>query len=241
MLLLALWEVASRLELAPEWIFPGPSAVAASLAELLRSGELASTIGRSVGRLGVGYGLSLVAGVPLGLLIGQSRIADDLLGTIVLGLQSLPSICWLPLALLWFGLSEGAIVFVVVMGSALAIALASRSGVRELNPLWVRAARTLGARGLSLYTTVLLPASLPALLSGARLGWTFAWRSLMAAELLYASGGLGQMLHAGRELNDAPRVFAVMVLIMVLGLLSERLVFTPVEQRVRARFGTHRE
>lgn len=212
--------------------------MAASLAEPLRSGELLASVGKSLGRLALGYLASLLIGAPLGVLTGRSRVADDLLGTPILGLQSLPSICWLPVALLWFGLSEAAILFVVVMGSSLAIALASRSGVRALDPLWIRAARTLGARGVSVYTTVLVPASLPALLSGARLGWTFAWRSLMAAELIYASGGLGQMLHAGQDLNDAPRVFGVMLVILALGLAAEKLLFEPLERQVNMRFGT---
>ncbi|MBI3185487.1 MAG: ABC transporter permease [Myxococcales bacterium] len=240
-LLVALWEAASRLGPWPPWILPGPSQVAISLYELAREGSLAGNVARSIGRLGAGYGLALLIGVPLGLLIGRSRLAEEVVGTPVLGLQSLPSICWLPVAMLWFGLSEGAILFVVVMGSALSVALASQAGVRSLNPLWIRAARTLGARGVGLYTSVLLPASLPSLLSGAKLGWTFAWRSLMAAELLYVSGGLGQLLHAGRELNDVARVFAVMTLILAIGLATEKLAFAPLERRIHARFGMDRE
>jgi NitT/TauT family transport system permease protein len=208
---------------------------------MFADGTIITTVGRSMARLGAGYGISLALGVPLGMVLGRSQLADDLLGAPVLGLQSLPSICWLPVALLWFGLSEAAILFVVVMGSSLAIAIASQSGVRNLNPLWVRAARTMGARGVALYTTVLLPASLPALLNGAKLGWTFAWRSLLAAELLYVSGGLGQLLQAGRELNDVARVFAVMVVILAIGLTAEKAVFAPLEQRVRERFGVDRD
>jgi NitT/TauT family transport system permease protein len=208
---------------------------------MTRDGTLLSDVGRSMARLGVGYGLSLLVGVPLGLVLGRSKLAEDLIGAPVLGLQSLPSICWLPVALLWFGLSEAAILFVVVMGSALAIAIASQAGVRNLNPIWIRAARTMGATGVALYTTVLLPASLPALLGGAKLGWSFAWRSLLAAELLYVSGGLGQALQAGRELNDVSRVFAVMLVILAIGLLAEKAIFAPLETQVRSRFGVDRE
>jgi NitT/TauT family transport system permease protein len=240
-LLLAVWELASRLLHWPRYIFPGPWDVAKALRELFIEGMVGPNVLLSLKRLALGYGLSLLIGIPLGLLLGRSRWAEQLLGSPVLGLQSLPSICWLPVALLWFGLSEAAILFVVVMGSALAVAIASEAGVRNMNPLWIRAARTLGARGLSLYTTVLLPGSLPSVLSGAKLGWTFAWRSLMAAELLYVSGGLGQLLHNSRELNDVARVFAVMTLILALGLSTEKLVFAPLERRVRARFGTDRD
>jgi NitT/TauT family transport system permease protein len=211
--------------------------VASALWDLVRDGTLFPTTVRSLSRLAVGYGMSLAIGVPLGLLVGHSRLADQLLSAPLLGLQALPSICWLPVALLWFGLSEGAILFVVVMGSTLSIAIAAQSGVRSIDPLWIRAARTMGARGLRLYTTAILPASLPALLAGAKLGWTFAWRSLFAAELLYVSGGLGQLLQASRELNDVARVFAVMVVILVLGLLADRRIFAPLERSVRVRYG----
>lgn len=238
---MVLWEAASRYGPWPPWIFPGPSEVAVSLYEIAADGTLWLAIGKSMLRLVVGYGTSLAVGIPLGLLLARNRWVHEILGTPVLGLQALPSICWLPVALLWFGLSEAAILFVVIAGSVLAVALASEAGVRNLSPIWVRAARTLGAKGVALYTTVLFPASLPALVSGAKLGWTFAWRSLMAAELLYVSGGLGTLLQLGRELNDVARVFAVMVVIICLGLGSEKLFFAPLERSVRSRFGTDRD
>jgi NitT/TauT family transport system permease protein len=158
-------------------------------------------------------------------------------GPLVVGLQALPSICWLPLALLWFGLSEKAILFVVVMGSLLSIVIATEGAVRAVPTLYIRAARTMGARRLRLYTRVILPASLPGILTGLKLGWTFAWRSLMAGELLYVAGGLGQMLTLGRELNDMARVMAVMVAIVSLGLTFERLLFGAIEKRLRERWG----
>jgi NitT/TauT family transport system permease protein len=234
---LGLWEAVARFGPWPGWIFPPPTAVAVSLWELVRHGLLFPTIARSLARLAAGYGISLAVGIPLGLAVGRSRIAEELFGAPLLGLQALPSICWLPVAILWFGLSEGAILFVVVMGSALSIAIATQSGVRTIHPILLSAARTLGAKGVRLYTTAILPASLPSLLSGAKLGWTFAWRSLFAAELLYVKGGLGQLLQASRELNDVARVFAVRSVILFLGLLADRWVFGPLERSVRLRYG----
>lgn len=239
-LLLVLWEVAAHVGPWPPWIFPGPLEVGESLWDLAWEGTLFPAIGRSLARLGIGYGISLAIGIPLGLLLGRNQAVNEAVGTPILGLQALPSITWLPVALLWFGLSESAILFVVVAGSVLAVALASEAGVRNLDPTWVRAARTLGASGMKLYTTVLFPASLPALVAGAKLGWSFAWRSLMAAELLYVSGGLGQLLQTGRDLNDVSRIFAVMVVITLIGLASEKLLFAPLERVVRRRFGTDR-
>jgi len=155
----------------------------------------------------------------------------------VLGLQALPSICWLPMAMLWFGLSDRSIVFVVIMGALMAVTLATADGVKNTHPIYVRAAHTLGARGLFLYSHVVFPAALPAVVSGLKLGWTFAWRSLMAGELLYVTVGLGQLLAAGRELNDMSRVLSVMLLVIVLGLAIDRLVFRPVETYLREHWG----
>ena len=244
MFLLALvvaWEAASRAQLFPPWIFPSALDVARSFWDGLTTGVIPHAILTSMRRLIVGYTISLVGGVSLGLALARSDALRDSIGTIVTGFQSLPSICWLPLALLWFGLSETAILFVVVSGSLFAITSATESGVRNVPPLYQRAARTMGARGTQLWLRVMLPAALPGILAGMRLGWTFAWRSLMAGELLYVSGGLGQLLATGRELNDMARVMAVMGAIIVLGVVTEVLVFTRLEARVRERWGTDRQ
>src|SRR5262249_45525613 len=150
----------------PAYLFPGPRAVVKAFLDMSGEGVLFPNIGRSLWRLLAGYGISLVVGIPLGLLLGRSQLVREALGTPVLGMQSVPCIFWLAVALLWFGLSENAFLFVVIVGSVLAVALAAEAGVRNLNPLWIRAARTLGAKGLRLYTSVLLPASLPSLVSG---------------------------------------------------------------------------
>ena len=234
------WEAASRLGLWRPWVFPSPLAIAKSFASGVADWTIPLGILTSMRRLLVGYLLSLVGGVALGLALARSRTLRESIGTVVTGLQALPSICWLPMALLWFGLSETAILFVVIAGSLLAITVATEAGVRNVPPLYMRAARTMGARGATLYLRVILPAALPAILSGMRLGWTFAWRSLMAGELLFVSGGLGQLLATGRELGDMSRVMAVMVAIVTLGLVTEVLFFQRLEARVRDVWGTDR-
>jgi NitT/TauT family transport system permease protein len=240
MALLLAWEAASRLGLWRPWVFPSPSAIAQSFYAGLADGTIAIGVLVSLRRLVVGYCISLVGGVGLGLALARSRTLRDSIGTVVTGLQALPSICWLPLALLWFGLSETAILFVVVAGSMLSITVATEAGVSNVPPLYVRAARTMGAHGATLYLRVILPAALPAILSGMRLGWTFAWRSLMAGELLFVSGGLGQLLATGRELGDMARVMAVMVAIVTLGLVTEVVFFKRLDDRVREVWGTSR-
>jgi NitT/TauT family transport system permease protein len=238
--LLLAWEAASRLGLWRAWVFPSPSAIGRSLWAGIVDGTIPRGVLTSMRRLVVGYLVSLCGGVGLGLLLARSRPLRESVGTVVTGLQALPSICWLPLALLWFGLSETAILFVVVAGSMLAITVATEAGVSNVPPLYVRAARTMGARGATLYLRVILPAALPAVLSGMRLGWTFAWRSLMAGELLFVSGGLGQLLATGRELGDMARVMAVMVAIVTLGLVTEVFIFQRLDARVREVWGTDR-
>ena len=236
---LAAWEALFRLRLWPSYVFPSMLSVGESLRLGLADGSYPLAIAVSLRRILMGYGLSLVIGIPLGLLLGRIKFVQDTVGTMVLGLQALPSICWLPLALLWFGLSEKAILFVVVMGAVLSVTLATADGVRNTPPLYLRAARTMGAQGLTLYTRVILPAALPAIISGMKLGWSFAWRSLMAGELLYVSLGLGQLLTMGRELNDMSQVIAVMLVIVAIGLLVDRALFSPVERRIRERWGLH--
>ncbi len=235
--LLALWQVLVQLSVWQEYVFPSPLGVARALWRGAQNGTLGVGIATSLERILIGFGISAVIGVTLGLLTGRIQFLRETLGALMLGLQALPSICWLPLALLWFGLSETAILFVVVMGASLAIALATEAGVRNTPPRYVHAARNLGARGWRLYLYVILPAALPAIISGMKLGWSFAWRSLMAAELLYQSLGLGQLLMMGRDLNDMSQVVAVMLVIIALGLLVDRLIFAPLERRVRERWG----
>jgi len=235
--LVLIWQSLAWAEVWDVVLFPTPLAVLQSLGRGLADGSLLGAAAASLQRLGIGYGISLILGVPLGLLLGRIRALDDTIGALALGLQTLPSICWLPLAILWFGLGEAGVLFVVIMGSLMAFALAVRGGVQAIPPLYLRAARMLGATPRQTYFHVVLPASLPAVLTGARLGWSFAWRSLMAAELLYVDRGLGALLSSGRELHDMPKVVSVMLVIMFLGLLTERLGFMLLERTIQRRWG----
>jgi NitT/TauT family transport system permease protein len=200
-------------------------------------GRLPAAVARSLARLAQGYAISAALGVPLGIAMARSEWLRQALRPVVLGLQALPSICWLPLAILWFGLSETAIVFVVVMGSLLAISIAGEDAVAGVDPVLLRAAGTLGIRGPRFHLGVLLPAALPGILTGLKLGWSFAWRALMAGELLFVAGGLGQLLQAGREVLDAAQVMGVMAAIVAIGVAVDRVLFRVLELRVRRRWG----
>ncbi len=235
--LLVIWSALSLSNLWPDYVFPSPWKVAGSLLAGFRDRTFLIGIGGSLGRLLQGYLLAIVVGLSLGLLLAQVRWLKDTFGLLVLGLQTLPSICWLPLALLWFGLNESAILFVIFMGAVLSITQSTEDGIRNTARVYTRAARNLGARGLRLYLSVVLPSALPSIITWMKLGWSFAWRSLMAGELLYTLPGLGNLLNMGRELNDMSQVIAVMLVIIALGLLSDKLVFGVLEKRVRERWG----
>ncbi|MBN1259365.1 MAG: ABC transporter permease [Anaerolineae bacterium] len=235
--IVVVWEVLFRIGIWPSYIFPSPIDVARTLILGLRSRVFVIGILESLKRLLQGYALATTIGLSLGLLMAQLPWLKESLGMIVLGLQTLPSICWLPLALLWFGLNERAILFVVVIGAVMSISLATEDGVRNTLPLYLKAARNLGARGWRLYVEVILPGALPSIVTGMKLGWSFAWRSLMAGELLYTLPGLGNLLMMGRELNDMSQVLAVILIIIALGLLSDQLFFGTIERRIRERWG----
>ncbi|MFM7320473.1 MAG: ABC transporter permease [Armatimonadota bacterium] len=239
LLLGAAWWVVARLEIWPRYLVPAPLDVFSWMRDATSDGQLLPAVATSFIRVGFGFLLSVLLGTVLGILLTRFRLLDETVGTVVTGLQSLPSICWFPMALLWFGLNENAVQFVVVMGSVFAVTVSVRSGIRSLPPIIGRAARTLGARGWRVWWHVLLPASLPAFLSGTRQGWAFAWRSLMSAELLSQSlrAGVGHLLNTGRDLNDMAMVLGMILVILVLGLVVDRLLFLPIERLVARRWG----
>lgn len=236
-LLLLAWQALVMTGFWPSFLFPSPGSVGEQLARNLENGLILEGLVSSMRRLAIGFALAFGIGAATGALTGRVRWADETLGTLVVGLQSLPSICWLPLALLWFGLSDRAIVFVVLMGSAFSIAIAVREGIRGIPPLYMRAAATYGASRWQLYHLVLLPGMLPSLAGGLKQGWSFAWRSLMAGELLFVTIGLGHLLNIGRELNNMGMVVAIMIVIVLVGVAVDRLIFGRLDAWVRERWG----
>ncbi|MBI3404143.1 MAG: ABC transporter permease [Acidobacteria bacterium] len=200
--LLAVWELIFQSRIWPPYLFPSPFGVMDALRYSYQEGTLFSAVGISLRRIAIGYGISVILGLALGLWIASNRFLDSTLGALALSLQSLPSICWLPLAVLWFGLTENAILFVVLMGSVLSITINTEAGVKNVPRIYLMAGRNLGANGPKLFWHVLLPASLPYLVSGLKQGWAFAWRSLISGEMLFVSLGLGHLLMMGRDLND---------------------------------------
>jgi NitT/TauT family transport system permease protein len=235
--LLALWMILARLKIWPPYLLPDPKGVWDSLSAGFADHSFWIGIWVSMRRIAVGYGISIVLGTTLGMCIAGSKFLEDTVGGLLVSLQSLPSICWLPLAVLWFGLTEKAILFVVIMGSVLSITIAMETGRQQMPRIYSMAGRNLGAHGLKLFIYVLLPASLPYLVSGLKQGWAFAWRSLISGEMIFVSLGLGQLLMLGRDLNDMSQVIAVMLLIIAIGYVVDGLLFRTIERRLQERWG----
>lgn len=204
---------------------------------MIADGSLGIAIVASAKRIVVGYSLSIIIGIFIGLAIVRFKYLDENLSPLILGLQTLPSICWLPFSILWYGLNESAIIFVITVGSAFAVSIAIESGMKNINPLFVRAAKTMGAKGFALYWNVVIPASLPSIISGLKQGWSFAWRALMAGEMISATKGLGQVLMVGRDLADISQVMAIMIVIIVLGVAVDKLIFGRMEISIRQKWG----
>lgn len=241
--LVAAWEWLVRAGIWSPVLVPSPLEVGRYFVSGFRDGTLLQSSYVTMNRLLLGYGVGLVLGLPLGLLIARFKFFEDTLGLVALGLQTLPSICWAPLALLWFGQTEKAMFFIVIMGSLWSVALATDAGVRNVPPIYARAARTMGSRGLHTWLKVVMPASLPFIVTGMKQGWAFAWRSLMAAEIyitILTGFGLGHLLHYGRELHAMDAVIAIMIVIIVIGLLADKILFSPIERFMHRRWGTAR-
>lgn len=238
--LVAVWQLLFKMAIWPEFLFPSPRGVVETFRQGIADKSILIAVATSLLRISKGYTIALMLGLPMGILIARSRLLKNTLGSLIAGLQPLPSICWLPLAVLWVGLNERAIIFIILLGATFSITTATEAGVRNVPPLLLRAAKTMGARGWRMYTNVLLPAALPTIITGMKLAWAFAWRALMAGELLSSGVGLGQILMTGRDLSDMSMVISVMIIIAVLGQFIDKFVFSMLEMKIRRKWGLER-
>ncbi len=237
-ILVAIWQLVYQSGFFDKVVLPSPLQVWRALGHDLGNGVIWRNTEASIVRLLIGFTVSVAAGTVFGLLEVASNFFERSFGSLVVGLQSLPSIAWLPLAVLWFGLSEQAVLFVVIIGSFPAVALATMNSVRQVPPLLQRAGRTMGASGWRLYRHVVLPAAIPGYVGGMQQGWAFAWRSLMAGELIIASAnGLGGLLTRSQQNLETPTVIAVMAVIVIIGMFVDLAVFGTLDNRIRSRRG----
>lgn len=222
---------------AKPYAIPNPVGVLNCIVHLFSNGTLLAAIGSSLLRALIGFLIAIFIGIILGTLIIQSSYLERNLKPLILGVQTLPSICWVPFAILWFGLTESAIVFVVVMGSAFGIALSIESGIKNIPPIYIKAAQTMGVKKLALYRRVIFPAALPAFIAGLKQGWSFAWRALMSGEVMSASIGLGYTLMVGRDLADINQVMTIMLVIICIGILIDKGIFSLLENHILRKRG----
>jgi NitT/TauT family transport system permease protein len=236
---LGLWQLVAISGWRESYVLPGPVPVFAELGRQLRTAELWQAVGVTLTRGVVGFAIASVLGLALGILVSRSRILRAAIGSLITGLQTMPSIAWFPLAILLFQLSEQAILFVILIGAVPSIANGVIGGVDYVPALLVRAGRNVGASGLSLYRHVILPAALPSIVTGLKQGWAFAWRSLLAGELMVAIAyrpSLGQFLNLSRDLGDTSYMISLMIVILVIGIVVDA-VFGRVERGIRRRRG----
>ena len=234
-IVLAIWQAVCFAHLVEAWILPSPKMVLNALIDQFNQGLLIESSFNSLRRGVQGFIIALAIATPIGVLLGLNETARAILRPIVTGLQQLPSVAWVPAAIIWFGLSDATIYAVVLLGAVPSIANGLISGIDQIPPIYLRVGKVLGAKGWRSITQILIPAAWPGYLAGLEQGWAFAWRSLMAAELIAIAPslgpGLGIMLDTGRQLGDMPLVLGSIATIMAVGVLVERAVFSPIRQR----------
>jgi NitT/TauT family transport system permease protein len=244
-IVLVIWQVVVWSGVQPIWNLPGPREVAQAIGRAAQDGSLWEALTTSLSRGVLGFLAAVAIGTPLGVLVASVRWVRVAFGPIITGLQVLPSVAWVPAAIIWFGLSNGTVYFVVLMGAVPSIINGIVAGIDQVPPLLRSVGRVLGAGRIATVTEIVLPAALPGYLAGLKQGWAFSWRSLMAAEIIAVGGsigfGLGQFLDQGRQLADMALVFTAILLILAVGIAIELAVFAPVERAVLRRRGLRQD
>jgi NitT/TauT family transport system permease protein len=237
---IAIWQLVVLSGVKPGYVLPGPLEVGERLLKDVTDSSLLAAIGTTIRRIAVGFGLALLIGSLIGVAIVRWQVLRTAIASLITGLQTMPSIAWFPLAILLFGLNEQAIMFVVVLGAAPSVANGLIAGVDHVPRILIRAGRMLGARGFDAYRFVVLPAALPSFVGGMKQAWAFAWRSLLAGELLVTIAqqpALGVRLSLLRDLNDARGLLATMIVILIIGIVVDALFFGRLDLAIRRRWG----
>ncbi|HVP82542.1 MAG TPA: ABC transporter permease, partial [Nitrososphaeraceae archaeon] len=239
---LALWQLVYMLEIWPKVSLPSPFAVGQTIVDLLSDFTLVKGTAISLWRLFLGFLMSISIGLIVGLIMVKFLHFGKTMSSFALGLQSFPSIAWIPFAILLIGFNDYGILFVVVMSSVFSVMLSTYSGIQNISPIYIKAAKNMGAKGFSLFRYVLIPAATPSLIIGMRQAWSFAWHALIGAEMLITTlVGLGHILAVGREFSNMSQIIATMLVIFAIGLVFDRFVFSKIEEKVRDRWGLNQQ
>lgn len=235
--IVVVWQVIFLLHLIPEQAFPSPFQVAKTLAHEVTNGSLPYGVATSMWRLIVGLAIAIAGGMVLGIFMAKVESVNQTIGSLILGLQSIPSVAWVPLALLWFGPTDVGVIFVTIAGALFAVSINTYYGIKNIPPTYLAAGRNMGANGFQLITNVMIPAAFPYLISGFKQGWAYAWRGVIAAEIIFSVVGLGFLLNTGKHANDISQVTAILIVIMAIGILVDGFVFKKIERNVMSRWG----
>jgi NitT/TauT family transport system permease protein len=235
---IGIWQLVYLLGIWPQVSMPSPAMVAESFAGLLQDFTLVKSIGMTMYRLVIGFTISIIIGISVGLAMVKFQGFGKTMSSFAVGLQSFPSVAWVPFAILLIGLNDFGILFVVIMSSVFSVMMSTYSGIRNIPPLYIQASRNMGAKSFSLFRYVMIPAATPSLLVGIKQAWSFAWHALIGAEILIAASvGLGHILLVGREFQLMDQIIASMISIFAIGLLFDRIMFSKLEDKVRDRWG----
>jgi NitT/TauT family transport system permease protein len=239
---IGIWQLVFMLNIWPKVSMPSPVMVAESFASLLQNLTLIISIAMTMYRLVVGFATSIIIGVTIGLAMVKFPGFGKTMNSFAVGLQSFPSVAWVPFAILLIGLNDFGILFVVIMSSVFSVMMSTYSGISNISPIYIRAARNMGAKSFSLFRYVMIPAATPSLLIGIKQAWSFAWHALIGAEILIAASvGLGHILLVGREFQLMDQIIASMITIFAIGLLFDRVMFSKLEDKVRDKWGLNQD
>ena len=235
---LGLWQLVFNLKVYPSFLLPSPSMAFGRLLTLAEDGALGLAMGATLGRLVAGFAVSVILGTSVGLLMANFCRFGKTMSSFCLGLQSFPSIAWVPFAILIIGLNNYGLLFVMVISSVFSMMISTYNSVRNIPPIYLKVAKNMGVRRFSLLRSVMLPASMPQMVTALRQTWSFSWHALIGAEMLFGiSVGLGELLYYGSEFAEMNQVIATMVVIFVIGFVADRLVFQRLEDSVRSKRG----
>jgi NitT/TauT family transport system permease protein len=237
-LLLIAWDLGYRI-FNWGWKFPSPLQTIQAFYDGFTQGHLWSAVIASLRRLLISFVISIVVGTTLGFLFARYRFLDQTFGFLVVALQTVPSIAWLPFAVIWFGLNDTAVIFITTIGATWTMSMASRTGIMNISPIHLRAAQMMGTgNGFRMFYQVMIPAAFPHLMTGIRVAWAFAWRALVAGELVARGVGLGQMLQDSRDIGDTSTILCIVIVIAIIGTISDHLCFKRLEDQIMIRYGT---
>jgi len=238
-IVLLLWQIVVWSGWKPEYLLPGPQAVFGDLKDVITTGDFWDGVRLTLTRALTGFALAVLIGTVVGAAVSRFAPLRAAIGSLITGLQTMPSIMWFPLAILLFQISESAILFVVVIGAAPSVANGLISGIDYVPRTWLRVGQVLGMKGIAKYRHLILPASLPSFISGLKQGWAFSWRSLMAGELLVIVPGalsIGVRMQQARDLSDSSLVICYIIVVLVIGILID-LLFNAADNSLRKRWG----